>query len=306
MRPKKRLAKPVTFLAVIGKLKLVLTGAMVALTAVSFGWVDSGHMVVATIAYGRLTPAAKAQADELLKTGGTDRTNDFVTAACWADDIRRDRRETGHWHYIDIHFRQDGKPDTNKPDPENAVWALDKFEKILADKSAPASDRADALRFVLHFVGDVHQPLHATSRDSDAMPGGDAGGNRFTIQAPDIYAGDPRPPHNLHVIWDLGCGFLPSTRMSDRPLNAETRQEMQQLASQVEAAHPFSSLPQARNLDPMTWAKESFQEDVKFVYSLPEGSKPTDTYMAEGQKICKLRLALAGYRLAEVLNKILS
>jgi len=289
----------------LGLCRAVLVSACLATAVSAFGWVDTGHMVVASIAYEHLTPTAKAEAERLLKIGGTDRTNDFISAACWADDIRRDRRETAPWHFIDIHFRQDGKPDTNKPDAENVVWAIDKFEKVLADKSAPDADRADALRFLLHFVGDVHQPLHATSRDTDTLPNGDAGGNRFRIEPPDIYANDSRPPRNLHIIWDLACGFLSESKMDFRPLTTDGRDQMKKLGDEAQEAYPMKSLPQARNLDPNVWANESFEQDVKFVYSLPEGSKPSDAYLAQGQKICEKRLALAGYRLSEVLNKIL-
>jgi len=290
--------------AVIRNLKLVFAAGLAAWSTLAFGWYDSGHMVIAAIAYARLKPAAKAEADRLLRIGGTDRTGDFITAACWADDIRRDRRETGPWHYIDIHFRQDGKPDNNQPDAENVVWAIHKFEKILADRSAPDADRADALRFILHFVGDVHQPLHATSRDTDAMPNGDAGGNRFRIEPPDLLVGEPRPPHNLHALWDQACGFLPSGGLN-RPLSDSGIQEVRQLAQQVQEAYPLPTLPQAKNLDPMTWANESFAQDERFVYTLPDGSKPTEAYIREGQEISKKRLALAGYRLAELLNKLL-
>jgi hypothetical protein len=262
-------------------------------------------MVIAEIAYEHLTPKARAQADELLKVGGTAATSDFITAACWADDIRRERRETAPWHFIDIHFREDGKPDSNKPDAENVVWAIRKFAGVLADKSRPEADRADALRFVMHFVGDVHQPLHATSRDTDALPSGDLGGNRFRITPPDSMADLDRPPRNLHALWDLGAGLFPSEGRGFRPLSDAGRETIVDLAHRLERDYPRQSLREARNPDPMKWAMESFSYDVHFVYGLPESSQPSAAYVAQAQKISEERAALAGYRLANVLNSVL-
>jgi hypothetical protein len=276
------------------------------LASSAFGWVDSGHMVIADIAYQRLTPKAKTEADRLLKIGGTARTNDFLTAACWADDIRRDRPETGPWHYIDIHFREDGAPSTNKPDAENVVWAIHKFEAVLADRSKPDADRADALRFLLHFIGDIHQPLHATARDTVAHPDGDKGGNAFPIQNPFQYAAaNARPPHNLHALWDLAVGQLPSLYGNFRPLNDAGRAEIDQIARYIEKVDPPSKLPKVNDLRPEDWAQESFIAAKTVVYTLPEGSKPSEEYLAKGQEVASERLALAGYRLAEVLNRIL-
>lgn len=273
----------------------------------AFGWDDAGHMVIADIAYARLTPKARAEADRLLAIGGTDRTNDFITAACWADDIRRDRPETGPWHYIDLHFRQDGRPTTNRPDAENVVWAIHKFEGVLADRSKPDAERADALRFVLHFVGDIHQPLHATARDTAEHPDGDKGGNLFRIENPFQYAdADAYPPRNLHQLWDRGVGLLPSLPRRFRPLNREGRANIDQVAAYVEKADPSNSLPRVRDLKPEDWAQESFVAAKTVVYDLPEGSKPSEEYLKRGYELSTERIALAGYRLAEVLNKILS
>jgi hypothetical protein len=281
---------------------LFVAASMVAVSA--FGWDDSGHMTIAAIAYQHLTPKAKAEAEELLKIGATDRNNDFLTSACWADDIRRDRHETSTWHYIDIHFRADGKPSTNKPDAENVVWAIDKFEHVLADPSQPEANRAEALRFILHFVGDIHQPLHATSRDTDQLPEGDAGGNKFPIAPPAIVI-DDRPPRNLHSLWDLGCGIFPYVPRNFRPLDPAGRQQIEAIADKVEQADPEKSLPQRKDLNPQDWANESFTVAKDFVYSLQEGSSPSREYLLKGQVICEKRAALAGYRLAEVLNKLL-
>jgi hypothetical protein len=260
-------------------------------------------MVIAAIAYQHLTNKARTEANRLLQIGGTDRTRDFYSAACWADDIRRERRETGPWHYIDLHFRTDGKSVTNKPDAENAVWAIEKFRAILADKTQPDADRADALRFLLHFVGDIHQPLHAVSWDSDQLPQGDAGGNKFPILPPPL-ASDDRPPHNLHALWDLGCGLFPSTGRDFRPLQSSGRQEIDAIRDKIERDHPFNK-GFISDMKPMDWAQSGLRASKEVVYTLPMNSIPSPSYLQKGRERSELRAAEAGYRLAELLNETL-
>jgi hypothetical protein len=266
-------------------------------------WVDSGHMVIAEIAYDRLTPAARVQANDLLKIGGTERTRDFLGAACWADDIRRERRNTGKWHYIDLHFRTDGKPTSNQPDAKNVVWAIKKFRHILADMSEPPENRAEALRFILHFVGDVHQPLHSVSRDTDELPDGDAGGNKFPIEPPDSFESGRRP-QNLHALWDLGCGLFPSTTAHFRPLTPEHREEIEAIAKKIEHDRPWSRAI-VGDTNPMDWAKESLNYAKTVVYGLQEGAVPTPAYLEKGESVSETRAADAGYRLAALLNSTL-
>jgi len=259
-------------------------------------------MIVADIAYLRLTPTAKAEADRLLKVGATERSYDFITTGPWADDIRNQRRETGTWHYIDLHFREDGKPVTTKPDAENAVWAITKFSAILQDKTKPDTERAEALRFLIHIVGDIHQPLHATSRDTDAHPEGDKGGNDFPITAPASFDAAGRPPRNLHSFWDLGGGLFTGER---RPLSTDSKSRIDAFAAKFTADNPEKSLDKAHDLNPQDWAEESLGYDKSFVYSLKEGSTPSPEYIKQAQTIAEQRITLAGYRLAGLLNKLI-
>ena len=279
---------------------LKFLGAAIALLAPmsAMAWIDTGHMIVAAIAYKHLKPSVRAKCDALLKIGGDARSQDFYGAASWADDTKT--RENGPWHYIDFYFRADGQPAANKPDAENVLWAIDKFSKELSDKSTPDAEKADALRYLLHFVGDIHQPLHATSRESDAMPKGDAGGNRFKIGPVEgIRSTHP----NLHLLWDFACTYYVSV---PRPLTAEGKAQIDGYAKQITGDFPKRSLQNAKDLNPSDWAQESFGLAKSVVYSLDEGTSPSPEYLAKGKKVCEERLALAGYRLAELLNKLLS
>ena len=260
-------------------------------------------MLVATIAQTKLKPKVKAEIDRLLKTGATERDADFVTTSPWADEIRNERRETGPWHYIDYHFRTDGKPTTNKPDAENVVWAINKFSAVLKDKTKSDLDRSEALRFLIHFVGDVHQPLHATARDTDAEPTGDKGGNDFKIIAPDAFNGVSRPPRNLHSFWDFGGGLFHG---EPRPLSEDSKSRIDILSVYLMKQYPEKSIKGASDLNPEHWALESFELDKTVVYKLKDGSKPSDDYVNKAQEVSGKRIALAGYRLANLLNILLN
>jgi len=276
--------------------------ALIGLTVLSQAWIDTGHMLVATIALRGLKPKVQAEADRLLQIGADPKNADFITTSPWADDIRRQRPETGPWHYIDYHFRSDGKPDANKPDAENAVWAISKFSAILKDKSQPDAARSEALRFLIHFVGDIHQPLHATARDTDEHPAGDKGGNDFRITAPSVFNGINRPPRNLHAFWDFGGGLFQGEQ---RPLSAESKTRIDDLATKLTTEYPAKSLRGVNDMNPDDWAKESFELSKTVVYNLQEGSTPSDDYVKKAQDVCGRRIALAGYRLAKLLNQLL-
>lgn len=268
-----------------------------ALPISSLAWISTGHMVVAAIAYKQLKPKVRDRVDALLTIGGDEKTQDFYGASAWADDTKN--RQTGGWHYIDNYFRSDGKPATGTPDPENVIWAINKFEGVLADKFAPGAERADALRYLIHFIGDVHQPLHCVSRETDEMPNGDAGGNRFKIQA---VAGVPMYHPELHALWDFACGLYGEV---PRPLTPEGKAAVDAVAGQCMKDFPEKTITAAHDLNPEHWMSESIGYAKSFVYNLPEGSEPSNAYLTQGRAICEERLAVAGYRLAQVLNKLL-
>jgi len=279
-----------TMRAPITVLALLCAGAI-------YPWIDTGHMVVAEIAESRLTPRAKSLAAQLLNIGGTPRTSTFVTAACWADDTKT--RANGPWHYINQHFRDDGKPTTNQPLHENVVWAIERFRSVLADAKQPAADRADALRFLLHFVGDVHQPLHTVARDSDAHPEGDRGGNLFPVRRPPGWTEEPR---QLHLLWDFGCGeFMPV----NRPLDPQGQRKVREQAAAIMREFPPAKFAELRQMDPMQWAKEGLTLAKAYVYTMQPGDVPSEAYLRQGARLCRKRAALAGYRLAALLNAAL-
>src|SRR6478609_6731229 len=156
---------------------LSLLCLVLALPLPSRAWNAEGHMVVAQIAYNHLTPAVKAQCDALIVTpvayvGSTNNT--FVTAAVWADDIKSSTSAFNNWHYIDIPFSLDNSL-TNSfiPPPFDVVQAIRTNIAVLQNPSATQSNRAFHLRLLLHFVGDIQQPLHCSTAITTTRPGGD-------------------------------------------------------------------------------------------------------------------------------------
>ena len=164
----------------------MLASALIVLLPgrVSFGWGLEGHTVVGLVAEHYMTGAALATARDLL--GGT-----IDAVGSWADDYRSDHRETGPWHYIDIPLA-DSRIDLARecPNGDCVVVKTEQFLAVLKDPGADSEKKAEALKFVIHFVGDMHQPLH----DEDD---GDKRGNARHV----IFDGRP---DNLHWIWDTG------------------------------------------------------------------------------------------------------
>ncbi|MGV3616829.1 MAG: S1/P1 nuclease [Fimbriimonas sp.] len=284
------------------RLRPLFVLALTAAYGAAHAWSATGHMVIAAIAKRDLTPYALNEANRLLKIGATDRADDFITAGPWADDIRSARPETGNWHFINLHFRSDRKRVENQPEKENAVAVVERFAKVLGDRTKPDAERADALRYLIHFVGDLHQPLHSVARDTDEHPKGDRGGNDFKIQTPASMVGTQRPPNNLHSLWDGGLGLFP---FRERPLTVLDRAAVELQAETIASALPRQSLRRVEDLRPMTWAQEGLEEAKKTVYDLMENTVPSEDYMRRGRTLSARRAAYAGYRLADIVNAAL-
>lgn len=255
-------------------------------------------MTIAEIAWRHMSPEARAAAEALAKVGTDRKTDNFITLAVWADDHKD--QTSAPWHYRDTFFREDGKKTDLKPDEQNAVWALEHFTKVLEDKKLPEAERAEALRFIVHLGADLHQPLHCVARVTDELPTGDRGGNEFPVVSPASFTPKPR---NLHFLWDMGCGTFGKV---DRPLDQAGHQQIAAWADSAEAAFPESKhRSAARNLNFDRWTEEGLDLCKKQVYKLTPNTIPSEAYLAAGRKTTLERCALAGYRLANLLNKLL-
>lgn len=277
--------------------------------SLSLGWGAGGHMMVAQIAFKRLNPRAKAKANELLAieinpAAVTAQSKDFISAAHWADDLRpfAEFDSFKPLHFIDHPFSTDGTPlPTDLPDPENIVKALEDNVNILktsTDKNA----QARALRFVIHFVGDIHQPLHATTRVDSANHEGDRGGNSFSIMIP-VPGGEPKKT-NLHSYWDGGIDSFPKSGPNFKP---PPLSQIPAAAAKAMVGNPATD-PALKLNDPFNyaaWGDESFALAKAVTYKgITSGGKPTTAYKNAGLKVVRKRVAWGGYRLAALLNAI--
>jgi len=191
---------------------VLIAGRASISAAPAWAWGCDGHQTIALVAEKHLTPNAKAMVLELLNNNPVDPTLDryckdqgpdaMTNAATWADDERSRDPSTSGWHFLDLP-RGATRTDISKycPLPDSCVTeAIRDQLAILKDSSKPAADRANALRFIIHFVGDLHQPLHSTTnndRGANCIPVGYFGTKpHVTNETTESY----RP--NLHGTWD--------------------------------------------------------------------------------------------------------
>lgn len=256
----------------------------------SFAWNPMGHMVVASIAYSQLTPKAKSEVDKLIKTFHNEypEINQFEESAAWLDAIKAQKINLySRWHYIDTGVSLDGVPMTNQIDTDNAIWAFQQLQTALANKNGNQFERARCLAMLAHIVGDLHQPLHTITGFSSSHPNGDRGGNDFLMK----FHGKQT---NLHSVWDSALGRF------DNNANAETARA---LAKQMIALYPDNAM--SDDLQPTDWASEGMDRAKNVAYNTRENAEVSSAYETEGSVSAQQAAALAGYRLAHILNNLL-
>ena len=297
---------------------LFVVVALALLQSPALAWHDMGHMIVAQIAYLRLTPAAKRQVDRLLVTPPNKRplihlcagyytpmcekTYDPVTIAVWMDDIKGDslNDEYENWHYINYKPLFDGIPERSNvgPEPANVLDRINWCINTLRKGTGRDKSDAEVLGFLFHLVGDVHQPLHTTTRYTAKNPEGDAGGNGFRITMP-----PETGIRNLHFYWDAAAGMFGES--PKRPLDEAGKARIRGFADEIMAAYPADANPASKDLNVQQWVEESNRLAREFVYAkIKENDTPSQAYTDETRKIAAQRIALAGYRLAGVLNSL--
>lgn len=280
------------------KLKSLIVCLTLGAFTVSQAWNDTGHMLVAAVAEQNMTQRAKERARLLAEQFGDERTNSFFSCACWADDSKD--QTSGVWHYINYHFWDDGRAPSKKPLEQNVVWAIKTFSSQIEQGGINDDVLWKKMFYLVHFVGDVHQPLHTLARDSQGFPDGDRGGNDFKI-AP-IEGWGKRPVENLHSFWDFGGGAF--TTYNKRPLSGDANRDLANTAKNLIKEFPRDSFKEVAEADPEKWALESVAIN-KQVYNLTEGQAVPQNYITWARNLSKQRVTLAGYRLADLLNRLL-
>jgi S1/P1 nuclease len=315
---------------------LAVAAAMLAFTPPALAWIDTGHRMVALVAWADLTPTAKANITAILKNhprykqdllaglpveylGDDADRYAFGIAATWPDVVRSLSNPMhaafSHpdWHYIDIPYCIHGQPqptDPKRPGIHDIVDALAKNTAELKDPSVSPRDKAIALCWVLHLCGDIHQPLHCCSLYSPQFPNGDQGGNLIYVLRDPPY---PDSRIKLHLLWDE----LPGQYKNEHVLLDIAT------ALRADPAYSRDALKDALAVtDFSAWAKESYALAVKYAYLNGDLlAKPTQQemdaagdepytpglppgYLKDAEEVAMMRVTLAGYRTADLLNSI--
>lgn len=269
--------------------------AVVIATSLVAGWSGQGHRLVGLLAAERLTPQARAEVRRLLD-GHT-----LADVANWADTIRSDQQQTYGWHFLNIPPEASGY-DRDRDCPRAAGvaegsrsdrWrdcAVDRilfWEQRLADVSLDRADRAIALKFLVHFVGDLHQPFHTL--------GVGRGGNDVHVRvfgdANCAEEGEKPFPCNLHAVWD---GRLIARRNLDDRAYVARLQKL--IVDKRLGSQPAGT--------PAQWAEQSWRLAKEALVT--PGANIDETYYQRHIAAIDDRIALAGLRLAAVLNRSLA
>jgi hypothetical protein len=279
-------------------------GAAVMLTCIpcALAWGPQGHRTVGAIADRLLTPQAHAMVGRLLagdldKFGNPSGRTTLESVSVWADEIRGTPADEPHWHYDDVPVCGPVPPrETYCPNGDCNSAQLERLATVLADDHAEPRARNEALKWVVHLVGDIHQPLHAADNH-------DAGGNRVSVVLEGVHT---RGRENLHRAWD---GEL--VRLA---LHAHGRQQppadIDALAREARALTAT-----AGQGTPADWARQSNNLARNVAYRYPgfacgvtlEATVVLDrAYQREAESIVRERLLLAGGRLAGLLNDLLT
>ncbi len=291
----------------------------------AFAWDETGHKITAYIAWQRMTPETR---DRVIKTllaapedsdigaffaGSGSRTADarrreyFMLIATWPDIIRDKSLNTrftkyanSNWHYTDTFWKfENGKSVLVDSSEESglAMKKLHDFDAVVRS-SAPDAEKAIAIAWLIHLIGDIHQPLHMSGKVSDSNPKGDQGGNLFLLTP----KGTPRDKQEqLHHFWDAIIGInMPNTK------DQCDSDYLDPIAQAIIAKYPYDKMKDRIQPDKFdAWGKESLDVAMNDVYKdVTFFEKPSDKYKEKALKIAEERIALAGYRMADLFNEV--
>jgi hypothetical protein len=303
---------------------LVLAAFVAVFAVPAFGWDETGHKVAAYIAWQRMTPDVRERVIKILLAAPEDaqlstfympygsqseearKRQFFLIASTWADIIKDKNFQTrykqynhNNWHYHDtLWMTKNGKVEFLKM-PDDAGKLMDKLTDLNTVIRGPASDseKAIAIAWLEHLICVLHQPLHTTARAYGPDDKGDQGGNLFSL-TPKGTPGDKSD--NLHRFWDSVLG-----RNTPNTGDLCDSTYLEPIAILIMKHFPYEKLRD--RLAPGkfdVWEKESVEIATTEVYKgVKRYESPSDDYKKKALKIGEERLALAGYRMAELFNE---
>jgi len=238
----------------------------------TFAWGEKAHRIIGALAWLKLSAQAQRQVKELLPEESSDPDGPLAAVSMWADRQSAVYREQAKWHFVAIPLSAaayDEKRDC--ADGNCIVVALNK-KKMILESGGPRNERAEALKYVVHLVGDVHQPLHCADNDN-------RGGNMVQVK----FLGQIS---NLHKVWDFD--MIEASKMN--------------VQQYVEELKDFK-VSQGYWID--HWVNDSHAIAQKYVYAIPQDRELGNTYYRRNESILKQQLAQASEKLVQILEEAL-
>lgn len=274
--------------------RLLLMATLWVWLVSALAWDATGHRVIATIAYDRLTANTRQQVDALTRKLFKNKSGyqRFLRAAVWPDN-RQDAQMSAwtSWHFIRYPSSVDNTA-TRLYAQQNLVTGLQRSIMLVANPHADLHQRALMLSLFVHLVGDAHQPLHCINRFSHSHPWGDFGANLFPIQTENA--------RDLHQYWDLGLGTFDTPSLSHHAYSVYVSHLANQFIQQFPVSQFGSRLYDLRAED---WTRESYLLAIQYAYQIQPHQIPSAGYIQRGRQLVAEQSALAGYRLAAILNQ---
>lgn len=305
---------------------LIIAG-FICLTVPTFAWDETGHKITAYIAWQHMRPEARERVISILRAAPEDsdiatffisygsrdeesrKREFFMLLASWADIIRDKSFDTrykkyhhGDWHYSDTFWQSKGGKAVIIDSDESSGKAMQKitdFAEVIRGK-ATNEEKAVAIVWLEHLIGDVHQPLHTSAKVTDSNPKGDQGGNLFFLTP----KGTPRDrQQNLHSYWD---GIIGKAMPNDK--DQCDADYIDPIARDIMRKYPYDIMKKRLKLDMFDrWAKESFDIAISDVYrDIKFFELPSEAYKKRSLETAEERMALAGYRMGELFNEVFS
>ncbi len=291
----------------------------------SFAWDETGHKITAYIAWQRMTPEVRERVVKILLSAPEDsqipayylaygsrsaearKREFFMLMATWPDIVRDKTLENRfkkysnpNWHYSDTFWKWDGGKAVMVDSAEAnglAMQKLNDFSQLIRGTATDA-EKAVAIAWLEHLVGDVHQPLHMSGKVSDSNAKGDQGGNLFFLTP----KGTPRDKQqNLHSYWDSIIGrYQPNSK------DQCDADYIDPIAEEIIRLYPFDKVKGKLNAGKFdVWGKESLDVATSFVYKdIKFFELPSDNYKRKAFELAQERMALAGYRMGDLFNEV--
>ncbi|CAG9570446.1 putative 3'-nucleotidase/nuclease [Leishmania major strain Friedlin] len=287
-------------------LRAAVVAMLLLLALPTQAWWDKGHMCIAEIARRNLKPDVQAKvqacANALNKIGPFPKSTNIVELGPWADDLKSMGLYTmSTWHFIDtIYNPQDVKVTINPVEIVNVASVIPMLISAITSPTATSDIIITSVANLIHFVGDIHMPLHSADLFSPEYPLGDLGGNKQIV----IVNETAGTSMKLHAFWDSMCEGPQNNAV--RPLDKDAYAELSAFVDNLVKSHSFTE-EQMMMTNSTIMAAESYELAVKNVYpGISDGTVLSESYKANGKILAAGRVTLAGYRLATILNTALA